>query len=498
MDTVAAKPASAEIWESLPADQWNEDAARHLFRRTGWTARPDEVELALKEGLSATLHRLFPTEPVPFPKPNLIANIQDDTPDFAQKIKAAAPEEKRLLQKEARDRSQQAMSDMAVKWLQFTAQPEHSAAEKWVLFLSDVYVVSFEKVHNAALLYRHHDILRRLGFGPAPVLTKAVSRSAAMVQYLDLQESKKNAPNENFARELFELFLLGEGNYTEKDIKEAAKAFTGYRQRFGEFFFAEQQHDDRSKTVFAHTGHLTGDDVIDLAYGTPAAGTFLPNEMVKFYLTTEHFPRESLVPLGAWWREQHYDLRALAQRFFGSRLFFDPAYRCNYIKSPVQFYLGLVQDLQIDVAPLPRRLLGALRQMGQMLYTPPNVRGWVGGRNWINSSTLSARRQLVQTLFSSINEANLNADEQAEIAIARSEDHDHFTVETERLKSIAGSSPDQAADHLIDALLPVKVSSDFRQEVLRFLSNEESKAKPLDRLRNAVVTLLQSPEYQLC
>jgi hypothetical protein len=164
----------------------------------------------------------------------------------------------------------------------------------------------------------------------------------------------------------------------------------------------------------------------------------------------------------------------------------------------VQFYLGLVQDLQLDVAPLPRQLLGVLRQMGQTLFTPPNVRGWVGGRNWINSSTLSARRQLVQTLFSTINEANLNADEQAEIAAARDEGHDHFTLDPERLKSFAGLSPEQITDHLIDTFLPVKMNDDFRQEIWRFLAEINSKTKPLDRLRSTIVTLLQSPEYQLC
>src|SRR4029077_9127772 len=137
----------------------------------------------------------------------------------------------------------------------------------WVLFLSDVYVVSAEKIRNTAHLFEHFDILARHGLGPAPALTKAVSRSPAMVIYLDLNQSQRRAPNENFARELFELFVLGEGNYTEQDIKEAARAFTGYRAQplDGGFRYVENQHDPTDKTVFGKTGKFTGDEVIDLA-----------------------------------------------------------------------------------------------------------------------------------------------------------------------------------------------------------------------------------------
>lgn len=496
--STAEKASPSDVWKPLPADQWNEDAARHLLRRVTWSAQADLVAQAVKDGLPATLDRLFPAEAKPFPKPKLIENLKEDTPEFTQKIRAASPEDKRMLQKEARDRSQQAFSDMAVRWLQFAADPEQAALEKWVLFLSDVYVVSFEKVRNAALIYNHFARLREYCLGTAPSLTKAVSRSPAMVQYLDLQESKKDAPNENFARELFELFVLGEGNYTEADIKQAARAFTGYRQQFGTFRFAQNQHDTGHKKVFGHSGNFDGDKVIDLAYALPAAGQFLPHEMVRFYLSETPLPQETLAALGTWWHSEDYNLRALAHRFFGSRLFFEPAYRGTYIKSPVQFYLGLVQDLQLDIAPLARRVLGNLRQMGQTLFTPPNVRGWVGGRNWINSATLGARRQLVQSLFYPINEANLNADEQTELAAARAEGRVHFTVESERLKTIAEKSPDETTDHVLRTFLPLKADDEFRSQLRKFIGAPGNAAQHNDRVRNAIIALLQSPEYQLC
>ena len=316
--------AATDVWEPLSAGDWNVDTARHLLRRAGWTARPVDVDRAVKDGLPATLDRLFPASPPLFPPPKLVAEVSEDTPEYQQKIKAAPPLEKRELQREARERAQAALQDMTVRWLEFSSRAENAAVAKWVLFLSDVYVVASEKVQNPAMLWLHYDILGRHGFGPAPALSKAVLRSPAMIRYLDLEQSNRGAPNENFARELFELFVLGEGHYTEHDIKEAAKAFTGYRQRFGQFLFNPHQHDPGAKTVFGHTGHYNGDDVIDLAYQLPAAGTFLPHELVKFYLSDTPLPPEMLAPLGAWWSAQHYDLGALARRFFGSRLFFAP------------------------------------------------------------------------------------------------------------------------------------------------------------------------------
>src|SRR5690606_12550198 len=146
--------------------------------------------------------------------------------------------------------SREAAQNLALDLLQRGRSPEQTAVEKWLLFLGDIYVVSEQKVRRASLLHRHHEILREHAFGPAPALTKAVSRSPAMIVYLDLQQSRRQAPNENFARELFELFVLGEGHYTEADIKQAARAFTGYRQRDGHFQFVRRDHDAGEKTVF--------------------------------------------------------------------------------------------------------------------------------------------------------------------------------------------------------------------------------------------------------
>jgi uncharacterized protein (DUF1800 family) len=180
-------------------------------------------------------------------------------------------------------------------------------------------------------------------------------------------------------------------------------------------------------------------------------------------------------------------------------MFFAPEYRANLIKSPVQFYLGLVQDLGLDVTPIPRMTITPLRQMGQQLFYPPNVRGWVGGRTWINSSTIIARRQFVEQLFTPLDENSLNADEQIELVAARSNGREHFTVGDPLFEPLASQPPAEAAAALAQNWLASGAPPAVREQVAKFIA--ESPADPkqrLRRLRRAAVTLMQSPEYQLC
>jgi len=487
----------AEAWQPLPAAEWNEAAARHLLQRVGFGAQPAELARVLQDGPVRAIERYFAKMPA-LPKPRQVAALETEGPEIFRRIASGSAEEKRMAQQDARERSREALFDLTIKWLTLASRPECSPAEKWLLFLSDVWVVGVDKVKNTALIYRHHDLIRKHALGTAANLAKAVSRSPAMVVYLDLQQSKSEAPNENFARELFELFTLGEGNYTENDIKQAARAFTGYRQRQGEFALVPRQHDKGSKTVFGRTGRFTGDDVIELVFQQKAAGTFLPKEMVRFYLSEEPLPAACTDALGAWWAGENHDLRKLAVKFFSSRLFFSPAYRDGFIKSPLQFYLGLVQDLGLSVAPLPRQLIGSLRAMGQMPFDPPNVRGWVGGRSWINSATLAARRQLIQALLSPLNEEALNGDEQIELAAAYADGISNFTLDQGRLTQWAKLAPADRARELIQRHVPDLAGTETERQVATFLERSGQHSKAEAAPRAALATLLESPSYQLC
>jgi uncharacterized protein (DUF1800 family) len=486
-----------EAWQPLPPQEWNAEHARHLFRRASWAALPEQVDESLKLGPEATVRRLFANRPV-LPLPRLLAEVEEEQRSLYRRTReAATPQERQEMQREARQRAMAAFHDMTVRWLDHAADPRHAAYEKWVTFLQNIFVVSFDRVRNPAFIFRHHDLLRTHATGSYRDLCRSVSRSPAMIRYLDLQVSKASAPNENFARELFELFMLGEGNYTESDIKEAARAFTGYRERQGEFFLARAEQDRGSKTVFGRTGNWTGDDVIRLALDEKAAATFLPAQMCRFYLRDEALPPPYLEELGRIWREADFDLGVLVQRFFSSRLFYDPRFRGQLIKSPLHFHLGLVQDLQVTVPPYPRQIVAAYRQMGQQLFHPPNVRGWVGGQLWINASTIAARRQLVENLFQPVDESRLNADDQAALRAAREDGRRIvLSVSRERLGQMAEAEPAVVADRFLQYFLPRHPGSDYRTSLIAHLSG--GPGNRVERIRTAAMAMLQSPEYHLC
>lgn len=486
----------AEAWQPLPASQWDEGCARHLLLRIGWSATPAETARALTDGPLVTLKRYFAGMPA-FAKPPLVAKLEADGPELARKSSRGTEMERRAGRREARERSRDALAELTIAWLQHAADVRHAPAEKWLLFLQDVWVVGVEKVRNTALIFHYQDVLRRAALSNAPTLAKAMSRCPAMIAYLDLQQSKAAAPNENFARELFELFTLGEGNYTETDIKEAARAFTGYRQQLGRFSFVPRQHDGGVKTVFGETGRFDGDNVIDLIFRQQAAGPFLVRELARFYLAHEPLPAAHTDALGAWWAQQGYRYGPLLAAFFCSRAFYAPEFRGNYIKSPLQFYLGLMQDLEIAPPPLPRRVIGGLRLMGQTPFNPPNVRGWVGGRTWINSATLSARRAAINAALNPLNEELLNGDERA--ALRHAGGSRAFAFPPERFDAWAAEPSTAAAAALLTLALPGRRhDAQLQQQLADYLEGERSRARPRTAVRTALATLLESPDYHLC
>lgn len=484
-----------EAWLSLSNEEWSYNAARHLLRRAGWTAHPKEVEKIYQLGLKEALNYLFPLEPVSYKKPDSLVKFVEEESNLENKIRDLTGLDKVKARRELQNKQRGIINDLTVAWLKYASYSSYSAYAKWVLFLSDVYVIGADKVRNPLSIYNYFNTLAYFGNKNASSLTKAVSRTPAMIQYLDLNNSTKKAPNENFARELFELFVLGEGNYSEKDIKESARAFTGYKSKQLKFNYSPQTHDGGIKNIFDSAGSYTGDDVIDIAYRQPAAHRFLPQEMVRFYLCENNLPEEYIEEIGRQWRKNNFNLRTLQHTFFGSKLFFSEQFRNNFIKSPIQYYLGTVQDLNLNVSPLARHSVDPLRQMGQLLYFPPNVRGWVGGRNWINSTTLAARHQFVNGLFSKIDARSFNADEQAALKKAEKE---VFVVNEAVFLTLAKNSTKE----IINVLTSNFISGDstlLAKTLETFIDNgppgDPQRAR---RIQRAVVALMQSPEYQIC
>jgi uncharacterized protein (DUF1800 family) len=494
-----------QAWTPLRPDQWDAECARHLLRRTGFTAQPAQVERAYSQGLTVTLDEAF-GRIRPMPQPRALVNYAATRAQYVADLRTAANDEEKTRQIGLTFNAQrrQDCRDATLEWLTFARDPANSAQEKLVQWLANILVVSFYKVNDPERLFAHSTLLRQSWQKRYPEICQAVTRSPAMIEYLDLASNHRDGPNENYARELMELFTLGEGNYTEKDVKEAARALTGVVIKTGYATTREQgdfvldQWDFGPKTIFGKTGPWQPDDVIDLIFTQPSARTHLPGRFLTEYLAEDPLPAPYLAALGNLWVQHDWRVDELAKIVFSSKLFYDPRFRGNLIKSPIHFYVGLCQDLNLEVFPNQSQLLPGFEAMGQQPFMPNNVRGWIGGRSWINSTTLDARCRLVEQLFTPVKETALDDDPNAMMSMstARSPARGTAYVTPERLRSIAALSDPELADHLLGFFLPGPPDPAYRAAILDYLQNTTG-SRP-DLVKDVTVALLQSPLYQLC
>jgi uncharacterized protein (DUF1800 family) len=351
----------------------------HLLRRAGFGATPAELDAAARLGYDATVERLLYPERVPDDVDGRLAALDLDV---------SRPEGMRLA------------------WLYRMLLTKRPLQEKMVLFWHGHLTSAVSKVGGQRApeaFKRQLALFREHALGNWRDLLRGISRDGAMLVYLDNRLNRKGAPNENYARELMELFALGIGNYSEDDVKDAARAFTGWTvDREGQFAVVARLHDTDHKTVLGRSGNLDGDDVIDAILAQPPAAPFLAGKLFRFFAYDD--PAPAVVErLGSVFRDSGYDLRALVGAILRAPEFrSERAYHAR-IKSPVEFALGAVKAL--DRETLPRDLPAALRRMGQDLLNPPSVKGWDGGPAWINAMTVLERANYANRLATARNGA---------------------------------------------------------------------------------------------
>jgi len=268
--------------------------------------------------------------------------------------------------------------------------------ERLTLFWHNHFTSSLKKVKWPPLLYRQNLLFRQMAAGSFRDLLYAVAKDPAMILYLDTRTIHKNRPNENFARELFELFTLGEGHYTEQDIKEAAHAFSAWKidRHNGMFRIARRQQDTGVKTVLGQTGHFTGDDILALPLNQPSTARYVVAKFWREFISEEPVPEE-VDRLAKIFQDNEYQIAPLLRALFTSPHFWASGNRGVLIKSPVDLIVGTTRLFALTISNT--RLLPRLsRQLGQNLFDPPNVKGWPGGTQWITTTTLLDRWQILQ------------------------------------------------------------------------------------------------------
>lgn len=368
-----------------------EDAS-HLLQRAGFGVRPADLAEFSRLTRASAIERLLAATPT-----------EVRTPVPAELAEYIPPMRIRELSDEAR-RELQRKSGIALRrwWVDtlFAAQtPSEQLRERMTLFWHNHFVSSVQKVKSPKLMLDQNRLLRRHALGRFDELLHAVGKDPAMVIYLDSATSRRGSPNENFAREVMELFTLGEGNYREQDVKEAARAFTGWSidRDSGEFRWRPLSHDDGEKTVLGARGRLDGDAVLDILLAQPQTAEHLVRKLWREFVSPTPDERE-VRRIAVRLRTSGYDLRLALGDLLRSPAFWAAENRQSLVKSPVDYVVGSFNTL--DMAPPDTAALaGLLRQLGQDLFAPPNVRGWPGGEAWINSSTLLVRKQMAERLL---------------------------------------------------------------------------------------------------
>jgi uncharacterized protein (DUF1800 family) len=372
-----------------------EEGARHLLGRAGFgasdTQTHDWARLTRQQAVDRLLFMQPTTPTVPVP-----ANLR--VYERRQNPNDLSPADFKAWTKKQRE----AGVAMRAWWVDAMAAahtPERQLRERMVLFWHNHFVSSNQKVRSTALMLQQNQLFRTHALGNFGALLHAVAKDPAMVIYLDSASNRKGSPNENFAREVMELFTLGEGRYSETDIKEAARAFTGWSidRDTGEFRWRAFQHDDGVKTVLGKAGRHDGDAVLDILLAQPATAEFIAAKLWREFVSPTP-TAAGVLPVARRLRESGYDVREALRALLTSEEFWAKENRQALIKSPVDLLLGTVHAFDIPI-PDGRVVAMALREMGQDLFVPPNVRGWPGGEHWVNSSSLLARKSVLERLL---------------------------------------------------------------------------------------------------
>jgi uncharacterized protein (DUF1800 family) len=383
----------------------DERSAAHLLRRAGFGGSQAEIKRYSGMPVDAAVESLvrFPsTSALPAP-----ADVFDPTLTLRQYTPKAYHDidrpTKHIIETNLREQTQASILSMQVWWLNRMLDTPAPLQEKMAFYFhSHFTTASVQKGVSGTLTYQQNQLFRNYALGNLRELTRGVSKDPAMLIYLDNAVNVASHPNENFARELMELYTLGVGHYTENDVRESARAWTGWQySRFnGVTWFNAKVHDDGVKTFLGQSGNFNGDDIVNIIFAQPQCARFFANSLLSFFVYNDPEP-ELVDAVAALLRKHDFELAPVMSAILRSDVFYsERAYRA-LVKGPVEFVVGTYKALglpQFDVT-----ILHQLQQMGQMLFYPPNVAGWAGGANWITSDMMIARQNFLEASVTSQN-----------------------------------------------------------------------------------------------
>lgn len=495
------------------SDAWTRDQAAHLLRRAGFGGTPRQIDHLAGLGRKRAVQYLVNFERIP--DAPLPIRIEPHPLPIGWTHPDITPEQRQELQNKRRRADQLQLDRIVGRWIRTMTTSKRPLQEKLVLFWHGHFTSGYREVRSSRAMYFQNELFRKHAAGNFRDLLLAITHDPAMIRYLNTEQNHKGKPNENYARELMELFTMGPGHYTEDDIKQAARALTGIGidHRTGEMVLRGRQHDYLTKTFLGRTGDFDDADIIDIILKQPATAEFLARKLWTFF-AYEDPDKRIVAALADILRESDYELRPMLTAMFSCDAFYADRARFTHIKSPVELLIGSLRALEIE--PLDTRFLSAgLQGLGQQLMQPPNVKGWDGGKSWITTSSLLKRYNFLGKLL----DGNDNARERR-----------HHQQRQERMVELLGEEagtmkddfpPLQPAydpmpiikneklktagvvvDHFVDRLLQRPIAPERRRALIKAVMphiNRRNIQAPSNTaaMRGLIHLIMSMPEYQL-
>jgi uncharacterized protein (DUF1800 family) len=441
----------------------------YLMRRAGFGATPGEIDAAAQQGLGPLVTNLVNYEQVSdnfVPPPDAILT-------YRQKLMRGTD-----------------LNNLQAWWIDRMINTSRPLQEKMALFWHGHFATGYDKVRSTLLMYRQNELFRQNALGRFDDLLSAVYRDPAMLIYLDGQRNTKQAPNENWGREVMELFVLGRGHYTEADVHASARSFTGWRiDSDGNAVYIPRLHDIGSKTLLGQSGNWDGEDAVRILAAHPATGPWLAHKLWRFFASDQTVPRSAIQKLSKAYYASDHSTRDMVRVLFTMPEFYEAAVRHGHLKSPTEFVVTTIKQLGLTNVPsetLPR----VLTFLGQELFWPPNVGGWPGGANWINAATMLGRFNFASSLTGEITRARGSIDPQA-ILTAGDPSYDPSALPGKHDKTMSDVMG------YIGRTLGIGYSTSTARALQSYAGKRPAdQALLLNKIRGLVHLALVSPEYQ--
>jgi uncharacterized protein (DUF1800 family) len=454
---------------------------QHLYLRAGFGIRSDELNILKTKPKEDIVSNLFFESKKFKPLDIDLSEINKLKSDLKGKKKDKMA--MKVIQKESRKK----VNELNYEWIARLNNTDAVLREKMTLFWANVFVCSDK---NIWFIQRYNNMLRKNALGNFRSFVKEMAKEPSMNKYLSNKQNIKQSPNENFARELMELFTLGIGNYTEQDIKESARAFTGWSfNKNGDYFLRKNKHDFGEKTFMGKTGNFDGDDIIDIILEQKQCSRFICDKAYRYFVNPKVNENHLEELTDLFYKD--YDINNLMMYIFKSDWFYDEENIGVKIKSPIELLVGIKNIVPVNFKK-ERQQMYLQKMMGQVLLYPPNVAGWKGNRSWIDSNTLMFRLKLASVL---LNKGIITLDEKGDLEDSY---ENYYSTKEKRGKFLKLDLDWDSFDINFAKVSPSEMKEQFLvseidkdTEALLFNLKFESK-------REYCVQLMSVPEYQLC